>query len=327
MAPRPESKRGPGTRDRERTAPVADAPLAPGLFLVSTPIGNAADITLRALDVLARADVLLAEDTRETLKLMGLHGIDRAGREMLSYHDRNAEGRRPRIVALLAEGQSVAYCSDAGTPLISDPGYRLVALAQEAGHAVTALPGASAILPALQLSGLPTDRFLFAGFLPPKSGARRRALAELAPVPASLVIYESPRRLAACLADMAEMLGDRPAAVTRELTKRFEEVRQGRLSELAKRAEREGPPKGEIVIVVGPPEAGLRGGTDDDELGDKLAAALERLSVKDAAAAIAAETGLPRREVYARALAIERPGSDPSPDTADGPGEGDISQD
>ncbi|HUF56070.1 MAG TPA: 16S rRNA (cytidine(1402)-2'-O)-methyltransferase, partial [Thermohalobaculum sp.] len=221
--------------------------------MVATPIGNAADVTLRALDVLARADALLAEDTRRTRKLMDLHGIALGGRPMLSYNDRNAPGRRPQVTAWLEEGRSVAYCTDAGTPLVSDPGYRLVEAAVAGGHGVWAVPGASALLAALVVAGLPTDRFLFAGFLPPKAGARRAALAELGRVPATLVFYESARRLAPSLGDMAEVLGGaRPAAVARELTKRFEEVRRERLDRLAAAYAAEEPPKGEVVVLVGP---------------------------------------------------------------------------
>lgn len=276
-------------------------PLAPGLYLVPTPIGNAADITLRALDVLARADAIAAEDTRETLKLMQIHGIARGGRPLVAYHEHNAAEARPRIARLLDGGKSVAYATDAGTPLVSDPGFRLVALAREGGHPVHALPGASAVLPALQLSGLPTDRFLFAGFLPAKAAARRRALAELAAVPATLVFYESPRRLGSALAEMAAVLGSREAAVARELTKRFEEVRRGPLGTLAE-AYASAPPKGEIVVVVAPP--GDAPASTEADLDAALAAALERQSVKDAAAAVAAETGTPRRTVYARALRL-----------------------
>lgn len=288
----------------ETARDVARPPLAPGLYLVATPIGNAADITLRALDILSRADVIAAEDTRETAKLMALHGIQRGGRRMLSYHDRNGAERRPEISALLAAGKSIAYCSDAGTPLVADPGYRLAELAIAEDHPFTALPGASAALTALVLSGLPSDRFFFAGFLPPKSGARKAALAEVAPVPATLIFYESPKRLAASLADMAEVLGPRPAAVARELTKKFEEVRRAGLAELAAHYADTGPPKGEIVVVIGPPDPAQQAEESAASLDDALSAALREMTVKDAAKAVAAALGLPRREVYARALEI-----------------------
>lgn len=285
--------------------PEAAGALAAGLYLVATPIGHARDITLRALDVLAAADILAAEDTRQTRKLLDIHGIRRPPRAILPYHDHNGAVQRPRLLAALAAGRSVALVSDAGTPLIADPGWRLAAEAVAAGHSVTAVPGASALLAALSVAALPTDRFLFAGFLPPRDGARRRALAELAVVPASLVFYESPRRLAGSLAAMAEVLGaGRGAAICRELTKRFEEVRRGSLGELAAgAAAAPAPPRGEIVVVVGPPVAAP---ADADALDDALAAALARASLKDAAAEVAARLDLPRRQVYARALELAR---------------------
>ena len=281
--------------------PAAGVPLAGGLYLVATPIGNARDITLRALDVLAGADVLAAEDTRQTRKLLDIHGIRRAG-PVVPYHDHNGAAQRPRLLAALAEGRSVALVSDAGTPLVADPGYRLAVEAAAAGHAVTAVPGASALLAALAIAALPTDRFLFAGFLPPRAAARRRALAELAPVPATLVFYESPRRLAESLADMASVLGaGRGAAVCRELTKRFEEARRGTLGALAEAQAGAPDPRGEIVVVVGPPLAAAPAAEDVDAA---LAEALAGASVRDAAAEVAAALGLPRREVYARALTL-----------------------
>ena len=282
---------------------VATSPLSAGLWLVATPIGNASDITLRAIDVLRRADVLAAEDTRRTRQLLDIHGIALNGRPLVSYHDRNGAARRPQILAWLAEGKSVAYASDAGTPLIADPGYRLAEATREAGHAVHAAPGASAVLTALSLSGLPTDRFFFAGFLPPKSAARKKALAELASVPATLIFYESPRRAAAALADMAEILGaGRDAVLARELTKKFEEIQRDSLEGLAARLSSNDPPKGEVVLLVGPPGADAR--ADPEEVDALLAAALETQGTKDAAREVAARTGLPRREVYARALAL-----------------------
>ena len=273
--------------------------LAPGLHLVATPIGNLKDITLRALEALAQADVLVCEDTRVTRKLLAAQGIERP---LLAYHDHNAAEMRPRLLAELAAGAAVALCSDAGTPLISDPGYKLVRAAIEAGHPVTTLPGASAPLAALVVSGLPSDRFYFGGFLPPKSAARRRALQAVAGLEASLLFLESARRLPATLADLAAVLGPRPAAVGRELTKLFEEVRRGTLSALAAAYAEEGPPKGELVIVVGPPEAGAA--ESAESLDRRLRAALAEASLRDAVDRVAAESGLPRRQVYQRALAL-----------------------
>jgi 16S rRNA (cytidine1402-2'-O)-methyltransferase len=286
-------------------AGVRSGDIAPGLYLVATPIGHARDITLRALDVLAGADLVAAEDTRQARKLMDIHGIRRAGRSILPYHDHNGAAQRPRLLAALAEGRSVALVSDAGTPLVADPGWRLAAEAIAAGHAVSAVPGASALLAALSVAALPTDRFLFAGFLPPRDAARRRALAELAAVPATLVFYESPRRLAATLAAMAEVLGaGRSAAVCRELTKRFEEVRRDTLGALAAAQAAAPVPRGEVVVLVGPPLPAPE--PDADALDAVLAEALGRLSVRDAAAEVAARLDLPRRQVYARALALAK---------------------
>lgn len=305
MSATPECKRterhvaGGGAQEKAR------APLGPGLYLVATPIGNAGDITLRALDVLGRVDAIAAEDTRETRKLMAMHGIALAGRPMVSYHDRNGAARRPQILDWLRQGMSVAYCSDAGTPMIADPGYRLAAEAAQEGLALTAVPGASAVLAALALAGLPTDRFLFAGFLPAKAGPRKSVLCELVSVPATLVFYESPRRLAAALADMAAVLGaNRSAAVARELTKKFEEVRRASLSELASAYASAEPPKGEVVVLVGPPSEAAAHAAGEAALDDALRAALAELSVKDAAREVATRLGLTRREVYARALEL-----------------------
>jgi 16S rRNA (cytidine1402-2'-O)-methyltransferase len=288
--------------------PVAPGPqtrLAAGLYIVATPIGNARDITLRALDVLAAADLVAAEDTRTTRHLLDIHGVRRDGRSIVPYHDHNGAQQRPRLLAALAEGRSVALVSDAGTPLVSDPGYRLAAEAAEAGHKVTAVPGASAVLAALAVAGLPTDRFLFAGFLPPRQAARRRALGELAAVPATLIFYESPRRLAACLADAAAVLGEaRAGAVCRELTKRFEEIRRDTLGALAAHYAGAPPPKGEVVLLAGPP--GDAPTATAETLDAALEAALALRSVKDAAAEVAAALSLPRRTVYARALALAR---------------------
>jgi len=279
--------------------------LPPGLFIVATPIGNAGDITLRALEILRGVDAIACEDTRVSAKLLTIHDIPT---RRLAYHDHNAERVRPLLLARLAAGERVALISDAGTPLVSDPGFKLVRAAVAAGLPVHVAPGASALLAALVLSGLPSDRFLFAGFLDSKSAARRRELGEIAGLKATLVFYESAQRLAASLSDMAEMLGDRPAAVARELTKFHEEVVRDSLSLLAARYRDMGPPKGEIVVVVGPPlERAPIGAAEIDAL---LVEVLGRASLRDAVAEVAARLDLPRREVYARALALSR-GDDP----------------
>ncbi|MCB2102942.1 MAG: 16S rRNA (cytidine(1402)-2'-O)-methyltransferase [Rhodobacterales bacterium] len=293
----PES--APGS---EPTAAGEQRKPEPGLYLVATPIGNARDITLRALDVLAGVDRIACEDTRVTGKLLSIHGI---GTPLMPYHDHNADAVRPRIIKALKSGESVALVSDAGTPLVSDPGHKLVAAAVAEGLPVTALPGASAVLTALQLAALPTDRFLFAGFPPNKAAARRRMLSELATAPATLVFLESPRRLADSLADMAAVLGDRPAAVGRELTKRFEEVRRDALPALAAHYAQAGPPKGEVTVCVGPPGDEGRAPADDATVDALLAEALATARVRDAAADVAARTGRPRKDVYARALALK----------------------
>jgi 16S rRNA (cytidine1402-2'-O)-methyltransferase len=276
---------------------------------VATPIGNLADISLRALDVLARADRVACEDTRTTRKLLAAHGIKA---RLTSYHEYNAARVRPRIIEQLKYGKAVALVSDAGTPLISDPGYKLVQAAIGSGLAVTAVPGASAGLAALIVSGLPSDRFFFAGFLPAKATALRRALVELAPLVASLVIYESARRLPAALRDMAEALGPRPAAVARELTKLHEEVRRGTLPELADHYEETGPPKGEVVVVIAPPDQGGRTTLDAEGLDARLRAALARVSLREAVLQVVKETGLPRKRVYTRALELAGKNGDDS---------------
>jgi 16S rRNA (cytidine1402-2'-O)-methyltransferase len=272
--------------------------LAPGLYLVATPIGNLADITLRALDMLRAADRICAEDTRVTHRLLARYGIKKP---LEPYHDHNAEAVRPKILAALRRGERVALVSDAGTPLVSDPGYKLVRAAIAEGIAVSAAPGPSAALAALILSGLPPDVFLFAGFLPPRPAARRRALEAYKGLAATLVFFEGPSRLAAALADMAELFGDRPAAVARELTKLHEEVRRGRLAALAAHYRESGPPRGETVIVVGPPEPAVREPADLDA---RLEAALKGHGVREAASRVAAELGLQRRLVYRRALEL-----------------------
>ncbi|EAR51434.1 hypothetical protein OG2516_16976 [Oceanicola granulosus HTCC2516] len=278
----------------------APQPLAAGLYLVSTPIGNARDITLRALDVLAGADVIAAEDTRTARKLMEIHGLSSAGRQMLAYHDHSSDRAR---VARAATTGSVAYVSEAGTPLLADPGFRLARDVRAAGGAVTAVPGASALLAALAVGGQPTDRFLFAGFLPATAAARRGVIAELARVPATLVFYESPGRVAALLADLVETLGaERHGAICRELTKKFEEVAEGPLGELVARLG-EMVVKGEFVVLVAPPGAAA---VSEDDVDAALAQAMETMRVKDAANAVAGALGLPRRDVYQRALGLSR---------------------
>lgn len=272
--------------------------LAPGLYIVATPIGNLGDLSPRAASILARADVLAVEDSRVTAKLLRYIG---ARTRMTPYHDHNAEAARPALLARMTSG-AVALVSDAGTPLISDPGYKLVRDARAAGIAVHTVPGPAALIAALTLSGLPTDRFLFLGFLPAKASARADAIAEVGAVRATLALYESGPRLAATLEALHLGLGDREAAVVREISKRFEEVVTGSLAELAARYG-EGPPRGEIVIVVGPPgEAAAPRPEDVDAL---LAEALLRLPAGKAASEVAAATGANRRDLYARALTMK----------------------
>jgi 16S rRNA (cytidine1402-2'-O)-methyltransferase len=277
----------------------AGKPIEPGLYPVATPIGNLSDISLRALDVLAGADLIVCEDSRVTAVLLDRYGIRKP---LAIYHEHNAARERPRLLAMLRGGMRLALVSDAGTPLISDPGYKLVEEAIAEGIRVIPIPGASAILSALVAAGLPTDTFLFLGFLPHKAGTRRNRLGEFRAVPTTLVVYESPHRAAETLADMAEVLGgDRPAALCRELTKRFEEVRRGTLSELATGAQAD-PPRGEIVLVIGAPLGDEAGEADVEAL---LSAALETKGTGQAAAEVAKTTGRPRKEVYALALKLK----------------------
>ena len=296
-----------GERPR-RYAPAGvpiEAGKAPGgLYLVATPIGNLADISLRALEVLAGCDVIACEDTRVTRKLTERYGI---ATPLTPYHEHNAAEARPKLLARLARGEAVALVSDAGTPLISDPGYKLVRAAQEAGHAVTAIPGASSVLAALGVAGLPTDRFFFEGFLPAKQAARRKRIAALANIPATLVLFESGPRLAEALADLADGLGARAAAICRELTKLHEEVRRGELGGLARDYAQGAETRGEIVIVVEPPQEAALPAADVDEL---LRQALARTSLKDAVGEVALASGRPRREVYQRALALSKDDGD-----------------
>jgi 16S rRNA (cytidine1402-2'-O)-methyltransferase len=270
--------------------------MSTGLYIVATPIGNLGDITLRAIQTLKAASLIACEDTRVTATLLRAHGI---ATPMLAYHDHNAEQVRPKLLDAARTG-IVALVSDAGTPLISDPGYKLVREARAQGLAVTTLPGACAAIAALTIAGLPTDRFLFMGFLP-QGAARKRALQEVANVNATLVLYESPGRTADLLADIAATLGTREVAVTRELTKLHEEAVTGDAAALAERFAAT-PPRGEIVVVVSPPVAGSQAPVID--LDEALRAALAKSSLKQAVANVTAQTGLPRKQVYARALAL-----------------------
>lgn len=278
------------------------AGLPPALYLVATPIGNARDITLRALDILAAVDVIACEDTRVTARLLAIHGIRRS---LVRYDAHTAGISGAALLARIVAGERVALVSDAGTPLISDPGADLVGRCLAAGVAVVPIPGASSVLTALAVAGLPTDRFLFAGFLPPRRPARRQAIAQIAAIPATLVVMEAPHRLIETLADLCERLGDRPAAVTRELTKRFEETRRGGLAALASHYRDAGPPKGEITIVIGPPPPSAVEVADDATIDRLLASALAHAAPGKAAAEVALHTGRPRREVYARALRLK----------------------
>ncbi|MBI6628680.1 16S rRNA (cytidine(1402)-2'-O)-methyltransferase [Pontibaca salina] len=275
--------------------------LPPGLYFVATPIGTARDITLRALDVLASADVIAAEDTRSLRRLMEIHAVPLEGRKIVSYHDHSGAAARENLLAALADGRSLAYASEAGMPLIADPGYDLARAAAEAGHVVTAAPGPSAVLTALTLAGLPTDAFFFAGFLPNARAARRARLETLRTVPGTLVFYESPRRVAASLADMAETLGaERSAAMCRELTKKFEEIRRAPLRELAEALAGVNI-KGEVVLVV---DRGSLPNVKEIDLETDLKEALKAHSVKDAADMVAKMHDVPRRRIYQLALTL-----------------------
>ncbi len=275
--------------------------LAPGLYFVATPIGAARDITLRALDVLASAEVIAAEDTRSLRRLMDIHGVPLEGRRILAYHDHSGFGAREKLLDALRQGQSVAYASEAGMPLIADPGYDLGRQAAEAGYLVTCAPGPSAVLTALTLAGLPTDAFFFAGFLPSSSGARRTRIEALRDVPGTLVFYESPKRVAACLSDLADILGgDRSAALCRELTKKFEEIRRGTLAELAAGIDQE-ITKGEIVLLV---DRSHSQRVNESDLEEALRTALETHSVRDAADLISKMYDQPRRAMYQMALKL-----------------------
>lgn len=289
----------PATRARDVVLEGLGRPLDAGLYLVATPIGNLGDITLRALNCLSRADIIACEDTRHSRKLLSHFALK--GR-LVAYHEHNAASARPALLKDVAEGKSVALISDAGTPLISDPGYKLVEEARELGLMVTALPGASSPIVALTLSGLPTDRFFFEGFLPVKEVQRQKRLQVLKDIPASLVFFETPKRVGAALTDMAGIFGDRQAAVTRELTKRFETVVSGALGELAKDFS-DGEQKGEFVIVVAPP---LATEISDDEIAAQLLDTLREASFRDSVKAVSEMTGVKKSRVYEIGLKIKK---------------------
>jgi len=288
-------------RAGETLAELMVRSLTPGLYLVATPIGNLGDISLRALSVLARAQLIAAEDTRHSKKLLSHFGIPG---DLTPYHEHNAERERPRLLARIRAGQAIALISDAGTPLVSDPGYKLVRAALDEGLMVTSIPGPSAALAALTNSGLPTDTFLFAGFLPPKSGPRHTRLAALKEVPATLILFETSPRLAKSLADMAAVLGPREAVIARELTKLHETVTRGRLDALAEAMTAEAP-KGEVVVIIAPPTA------EETEISDArivadLEAALETQSFRDAVRSVTEALNIKRTRVYELALILTR---------------------
>jgi 16S rRNA (cytidine1402-2'-O)-methyltransferase len=305
-----ETKKRPSLSDAAPSPLTPQPAFAPGLYLVATPIGNLSDISLRALDMLRSADHLYCEDTRTTRILLSAHGIAAKGR-LFAYHEHNAARMRPHILGKLSQNAVLALLSDAGTPLISDPGYKLVEEALAAGHDVIPLPGPSAPIAALIASGLPTDRFFFGGFLPAKSSARRRELQELAFLPATLIFFESARRLPALLTDMADILGPRRAAVGREITKRFEEFRRDSLAELALTYAAE-TPRGEITLIVGPPETASQGNaisggkTEETDIAAALTEALAQMSLRDAVQHVTRTHKLPRAEVYAHALRLKK---------------------
>ncbi|WP_039018672.1 16S rRNA (cytidine(1402)-2'-O)-methyltransferase [Halocynthiibacter namhaensis] len=275
---------------------------AGSIIFVATPIGTARDITLRALDILAHADVLVAEDTRTLRKLMDIHAIPLNGRPMIAYHDHNGSAVRPRLLGLLKEGKILAYASEAGTPLVADPGYGLAQDALDNGFVVTSAPGPSAVVTALTIAGLPTDRFFFAGFSPNTTAARKGFIEETREIPGTLVFYESPKRLAAFLSDAAEVLGDRKATVCRELTKKFEEARKGNLSELASHYQ-ENKARGEVVVVI---DRNRSDSVNAETLEDSLRQALTTMRVRDAADAVSAAHGVARRDVYQLAIAMNK---------------------
>jgi len=288
-------------RAGETLAELLDRPLPPGLYLVATPIGNLSDISLRAISVLARAPLIAAEDTRHSKRLLSHYGIET---QLTPYHEHNAERERPKLLARMRSGYAVALISDAGTPLVSDPGYKLVREALDEGLMVTSIPGPSAVLAALTCAGLPTDTFLFAGFLPPKSGARQARLAALKDAPATLIVFETSPRLAKSLADMAAVLGAREAVVARELTKLHETIMRGTLDSLSDEVA-SAPPKGEVVVVIAPPRA-QETEIDDDRIVADLKAALETQSFRDAVHGVTEGLGVKRARVYELGLSLSR---------------------
>lgn len=271
-----------------------------GLYLVATPIGNLGDISSRALDILSKADLIACEDTRNSAKLFSLLGITHP--PLTPYHEHNADKVRSQLLKRLKKGETIALISDAGTPLISDPGYRLVQDCIAEAIYVTAVPGPSAVLTALQLSGLPCHRFLFEGFLPSKTTARKKELSLLANIPATLIFYESPQRLEECLSDMLAVFGNRQATVIREMTKKFEQTIRGSFEELVSYYQENGQPKGELVVVVGPP---LEKSFDENDLAEQLKSALQTMTVKDAAAFVSQQTGVSKKQLYQQALALK----------------------
>lgn len=287
------------TGEELQSLSIKAAPLEPGLYVVATPIGNLRDITLRALDTLSGADIILAEDTRQTRKLLSAYDITTP---LSPYHDHNAAKRVPSVIKDLQDGKVVALVSDAGTPLVSDPGFKLVRAAIEAGIDVFPLPGASAVLAGLVKSGLPSDRFMFAGFLPPKSGARKTALETFTATQATLIFFETGPRIAACLKDMHDVLGERDVVLTRELTKRYEEARHGSFEALIASVKAE-PPRGELVLLVGPPQISER--WSEEEVISALKVQISELGVKRASAEIAAQCGWAKRDVYQLALKLK----------------------
>lgn len=286
--------------------PRSVSPLAPGLYVVATPLGNARDITLRALDVLHGVDIIYCEDTRVTGKLAAMYAIKTQRR---AYHEHNAAGMRPKILEELAAGKRLALVCDAGTPLISDPGQPLICAARAGGHAVFAVPGASAPIAALSVSGLATNRFTFVGFLPAKSGKRRRALADIADQGGTLVLFEAPRRLPALMADIVDLLGDREVSIARELTKKFETVITASAGDLAERLD-DDMLRGECVVLIAPRV--IPAEPDGDELDALLKSALEGFSLRDAVSQATRATGLSRRTVYDRALMLNKNKKNPN---------------
>lgn len=296
-----EGRHGSGAAARAVSMSISDRAPEPGLYLVATPIGSARDITLRALDVLNTADILAAEDTRNLRHLLDIHGIAVRGRRMISYHDHNAERAKPAIMQALRDGLSVAYSSDAGTPLVADPGYRLAREVAEEGLTVRALPGPSAMLAGLTVSGLPSDRFMFVGFPPSTASARSKWVAGWSSTDATVIAFESPRRVKQLFAELCETQPERHAVICRELTKKFEEVMRGTVAELTENIP-EGGLRGEVVVLFGPPE---KAAADPQDMRDALAELLPRMPVKEAAAQIALRFGQARREVYALALQLK----------------------